>query len=175
MSIEIEIIGEDGSLKIPLSLLYALLRRNLIELRDRKALISREAMNMELSLSDIVPEVGFCPSGEPEPIEVEDEILSSICTELYKYFEDRCAACAIKVFSTLGNQWLVDPETIITILDIAKEYHLPVEWSRGNIVLTTCPEDYDKAYKTLKPGAYIDGLKRLREAVMKLSKILKLV
>ena len=165
-SMEIEILNERGDLVVPLTLVYALLRRGLAKLSGRKMIIldPQAAASIKLDPDDIVPEIGFCPAGEPEIIEIEDEVLNEVCMELYKYFEDRCAACAIKVYSTVGETWLVDEKTLIEILRVAKELYLPIEWSRGNIVYTTCPEDYNRAREELKPGDYVKGIEKLREA-----------
>ncbi len=165
-SMEIEILNERGDLVVPLTLVYALLRRGLAKLSGRKMIIldPQAAASIKLDPDDIVPEIGFCPAGEPEIIDIEDEVLNEVCMELYKYFEDRCAACAIKVYSTVGETWLVDEKTLIEILRVAKELYLPIEWSRGNIVYTTCPEDYNRAREELKPGDYVKGIEKLREA-----------
>lgn len=166
---EVEIIDENGDLVLPISALYALLRRKLCSLRGRY-LVARGGPCIPSMLSldegDRVPEVSFCPAGEPD-IVTYGGVLGRVCIEVYKYFEDRCAACAVKVFSILGEEWLIDEDTLIELLSTARDYSLPVEWSKGCIVLTTCPEDYSVAKEQLKTGDYIKGLQRLEEAITK--------
>ena len=166
---EVEIIDENGDLVLPISAVYALLRRRQCSLRGRY-LVAQEGPCMLSVLSldegDIVPEVRFCPAGEPKVI-TYGGVLGRVCIEVYKYFEDRCAACAIKVFSILGEEWLIDEGTLVELLRTAKDHNLPIEWSKGCIVLTSCPEDYSIAKEQLKTGDYLKGLQRLEEAITK--------
>ncbi|MEM0006461.1 MAG: hypothetical protein QW406_06320 [Ignisphaera sp.] len=170
---EIEIVDSGGRLSIPISLIYALLRRGYAKLKGRYMVIAQECVSLftdiKLGLNDIVPEVGFCPSEEPSIIDVDD-VLKDVCLEVYRYFEDRCAACVIKVYSVVEEMWLIDEETLVELFNIARDHRLPLEWSTGSIVLTTCPENYGEAYRELKPGDYIKGLEKLRKALTKLSK-----
>jgi len=169
----IEFIDSNGNIKYPLSLLYVLLKSGIAYIDGRHIVIKSDLSNIDsiwLRYKGIVPEVNFCPSGSPEVLDVND-ILKDICIEVYKYFEDRCAACAIKVYSILGETWFIGEEKLLKILDIAIEYQFPIEWSKGNIVLTTCPEDYETAKNMLRPGDYIKGLERLRKALQKLLQV----
>ncbi len=164
----IELIDSNGDLRYPLTLLYILMKHGIAHIDGRYIIMKSTPDyigNIEVEHKEIVPEVGFCPSGSPEVLDV-DNIFRDICIEVYKYFEDRCAACAIKVYSILGEMWLVSEEELLKILDIAIEHHLPIEWFRGNIVITTCPESFEDA-KMLKPGDYIKGLEKLRNALQK--------
>lgn len=176
MSLRIEVVDDVGNLKIPLPILYALLRRGVAKLSGRYleldpsglALIKSGAITEE----DLVPEVEFCPSGEPQPIDVDpSDPLAEVCADVYRYFPgdetSRCAACAIKVYSALGEMWLVSEQELVKILEIAKKHGLPIEWNRGNVVYTTCPPDYRDA-QHYPPGAYRQGLERLRKAVEEL-------
>ncbi len=180
MGFKIEALDENGNLRIPVALLYALLRRGaaklsgrFLEIEDPKAL--QEAAS-SLGPDDLVPEVEFCPSGEPQPIDLDpDDVLSRVCSDVYRYFpgdeSSKCAACAIKVYSSLGEVWLVDEGQLVEILRIAKEENLPIEWNRGNVVYTTCPPDYRDA-QHYPPGSYREGLERLRRAAQRLEKVL---
>jgi len=172
--VSLEIIDENGNLKVPLALLYALLRRG-AKMKGRYLEVEPSKL-MELSTGvspeEMVPEVLFCPSGEPQPIDVDpDDVLAQVCTDVYRYFPgdetSKCAACAVKVYSTLGDTWFVDEEGLMKILEIAREENLPIEWSKGNVVYTTCPPDYRDAVG-YPPGSYREGLERLRKALRKL-------
>ncbi len=177
--VRIEVVDESGNLRVPLALLYALLRRG-ARLCGRSLEVDPSAVQQlasGLSPEDMVPEVEFCPSGEPQPIDLDpDDVLSQVCTDVYRYFpgdeSSRCAACAIKVYSTLGETWLVSEEQLIKILEVAREENLPIEWNRGNVVYTTCPPDYRDA-QNYPPGSYREGLEKLRKAARRLLEVLQ--
>lgn len=170
----VEVVDENGNLKIPVALLYALLRRG-AKLSGRRLEVDPTRL-LELSSGvppeEMIPEVLFCPSGEPQPIDVDPEdVLGQVCADVYRYFPgdetSRCAACAVKVYSSLGETWLVDEGSLIKILELARDENLPIEWSRGNVVYTTCPPDYRDAVH-YPPGSYREGLEKLRRALRKL-------
>ena len=161
------IVDGEGNLLIPPSLLYTLLKHGA---RFEGPYLLVEELPKRL---EEVPTVRFCPSTEIVPIDTDDPVLSSVCYDLYRYFEDRCAACAVKVYSVLGETWLCSEEVLIRLLDVARRYGLPVEWSRGNIVFTTCPEDYSRASRELRPGDYVKGLELLRRACEEVGRIVE--
>ncbi len=164
-------MDSNNNLAIPISLIYMLLRSGIAKLRGRSLVVSEDISTAKLRLeaSDIIPEVKFCPEEMPSIIDVDD-VLKNMCVMVYKYFEDRCAACAIKVFSILGNEWLVDERALVKLFEIARDFNLPLQWSMGCIILTTCPEDYGEVREQLKPGDYIKGLDRIRRALLELQK-----
>ena len=161
------IVDDSGNLMIPPSLLYTLLKHG-AKLEGPYILVNVIPQNVSE-----VPTVRFCPSGEVQPLEVDDPVLLGVCYELYRYFEDRCAACAVKVYSVLGRMWMYPEDIVIKLLEVAKKYNLPIEWSRGNIVFTTCPEDYTQAREMLKPGDYVKGLELLRRACTEIGRIIE--
>jgi len=176
MSLRIEVVDDVGNLKVPLPILYALLRRGAAKLSGRYLEITSEGIellrNRSITEEDMVPEVEFCPSGEPQPLDVDpDDPLAEVCADVYRYFpgdeSSRCAACAIKVYSALGETWLVSEKELVKILEVAKKYGLPIEWNRGNVVYTTCPPDYRDA-QHYPPGSYREGLEKLRQAAREL-------
>lgn len=175
---ELEIVDENGGLKIPVTLLYLILKAECGKLSGRKLVITDPTKLVSLQhSSETVPEVEFCPSGEPQPLYDVDDLLAQACTEVYRYFPgdetSRCAACAVKVYSTLGEVWLVSEEQLVKLLEIARKYDLPIEWSKGNVVYTTCPPDYRDALGW-EPGSYVKGLERLREAAKDIAEALGL-
>jgi len=161
------IVDDKGNLLIPPSLLYTLLKHG-ARLEGPFIVVEKLPGAMEE-----VPTVRFCPSTEIRPIDTDDPVLRSVCYDLYRYFEDRCAACAVKVYSVLGSTWLYSEDVVTKLLDVARKYGLPVEWSRGNIVFTTCPEDYSEAYRRLRPGDYVKGLELLRRACLEIGRIVE--
>lgn len=176
MWMEIEILGEDGELRVPITLLYVVLREGCGRLVGRKLVVTDVEKLVGLqSVSETIPEVEFCPSGEPQPLYDVDEVLAQVCTEVYRYFPgdegSRCAACAVKVYSILGDMWLVNEDQLVKLLEIAKRYGLPIEWSKGNIVYTTCPPDYRDAL-SWEPGSYVKGLEKLRIAAKDIAEVL---
>lgn len=170
---EIEVIDPNGNLSVPLSLIYILLRYGHAKLKGRYVIVTQEyahlLADLKLRPDDAVPEVRFCPSDEPKAVDVND-VFKDFCVKVYKYFGDRCAACVIKVYSVVEDMWLVDEEKLVRIFDIAKDHQLPLEWSTGSIILTTCPENYDEAYRKLRPGDYVKGLEKLKKALAELTK-----
>lgn len=179
MELRLPLIEKDGSIRISLSTLYALLRRGLAKLDGPYLVLDPRAVEIlskSLSQEDLVPEAEFCPPGEPQPLDLDpDDVLAQACSDVYRYFPgdetSRCAACAVKVYATIGDQWLVTEEQLVKLLELAKEFNTPLEWSKGNIVYTTCPPDYRDA-KDYPPGSYVEGLKLLRKVAEKILTIL---
>jgi len=148
---KIKILSEDGELLISLGQLYAALRRG--------ARFEKHYMIFEEELiEEEVPEVDFCPSDEDvrNIIINSNDPLSNICSEVYRYYHDKCAACAIKAFSILLNDWIIDEKKLLKIFEVAKSQDLKLEWKNGSIVLTKCV------------NSWIEALSIIRKAIIKL-------
>ncbi len=166
MEFRIEVL-EGGELKVSLTLLYLLLRRGGL-LRGPYLHVKTESASIEELINDVlthkdvdVPSVNFCPSDEPVRLYGIDDVLGELCSEVYTYFNDRCAACVIKVFSVLSESWLVSEEFLVKLFQHAIKHGLPAEFFNGNIILTTCPANYEDASK-LPPGSYLNGINVLK-------------
>jgi len=142
---KIKILSEDGELLISLGQLYAALRRG-AKFEKHYIIFEGELIEEE------VPEVDFCPSGEDvKNIVISDnDPLSNICSEIYRYYHDTCAACAIKAFSILLNDWIIDEKKLLKIFEVAKSQNLKLEWRNGSIVLTKCESSWTRALNVIR-------------------------
>ncbi|MEM2444716.1 MAG: hypothetical protein QW596_02300 [Sulfolobales archaeon] len=160
-------ILEDGELKISLTLFYILLK-NGASLRGPYLYIGGRETNLNHIVNELsrvkdfeIPSINFCPSDEPVRIHNIDEVLGDLCTEIYRYFNDRCSACVIKVYSLISESWLINENDLIRLFEVIASYHLPTQFINGCIVITTCPANYEDANKLL-PGTYLQGINLLR-------------
>jgi len=142
---KIKVLDEYGELLITLGQLYAALK-NGAKLEGHYMVFEGELVEEE------VPEVEFCPSNEDIKFIVtsNEDPLSRICSETYKYFRDRCAACAIKVFSVLLNDWVINEDELLKIFEVSKKWDLKLEWRNGSIVLTRCEDSWSKALNIIR-------------------------
>lgn len=171
VSLRIRVIDSDGRALQRLTLIYAILRRRIGYLEGPYLVVRAVSVSIDdiaFTEDDYIPEVTFCPSDEPE--ELDGEELREVCIEVYKYFSGKCAACAIKVYSIVAEEWLVSEGDLIKVFEVSKKYGLPLEFSYGNLILTTCPESYELA-RNLPPGSYVRGVEKLREAVNDLRRL----
>ncbi|MEM0505573.1 MAG: hypothetical protein QXH57_05140 [Sulfolobales archaeon] len=163
-------VVDNGDLTINLTLLYILLRKGAL-LRGPFLYLDVQPTDIEKLLNEVlnssgpkIPTVNFCPHDEPIRIYDVDDVLGQLCLEVYRYFNDRCLACAIKVYSILSENWLVSEELLIKIFEKIIKYELPAEFNNGSIVVTTCPTNYEDASKLI-PGAYVDGINMLKNFI----------
>lgn len=142
---EVKILSEDGELLISLGQLYAALKRG-AKFKKQYMIIEGELIEEE------VPEVDFCPSEEDikNIIINNNDPLSNVCSEVYRYYHDKCAACAIKAFSILLNDWIIDERKLLKIFEVAKSWDLKLEWKNGSIVLTKCTSLWSEALNTIR-------------------------
>ncbi len=166
MEFKIKVI-ENGGLAINLTLLYLLLKRGAL-LRGPYLYVNTELtsidelINVILNHKDVdVPTINFCPSDEPTMIYEVDSLLARLCSEVYKYFDDRCAACVVKVYSILFESWLFDEVSLIRLFEAIIRYGLPTEFSNGSLVITTCPANYEDVSR-LAHGTYVEGIDLLK-------------
>ncbi len=136
--VKLRIVDDEGELLITLGQLYTLLKRG-IKFEGPYAEVEGEVEEEE------VPEVEFCPSEEDiaEVPKTASEL--NLCTEVYKYYGDKCAACAIKVYSIVMSEWVLDLNMLRKIFEISKKYDLKLEWRCGSIVLTHCSDSWKKS------------------------------
>lgn len=163
-------VVDNGDLRISLTLLYLLLRRGAL-LRGPFLYLDIQQTDIEKFFNDVlssespgIPTVDFCPHDEPIRIHDVDDILGQLCLEVYRYFNDRCVACVMKVYSVLSENWLVSEELLIKIFEKIIKYGLSAEFNNGSIVVTTCPTNYEDASKLL-PGTYVDGINMLKNFI----------
>lgn len=166
MEFRIKVV-ENGELTINLTLLYLLLKRGAL-LRGSYLYITTELASIEEFIKVIlnhkdndIPMVNFCPSDEPVIVYDVDSKLGELCSEIYKYFDDRCAACVIKVYSILLDSWLFDESSLVRLFETIIRYSLPTIFNNGSLVVTTCPDSYEDASR-LDRGAYVKGIDLLR-------------
>lgn len=161
---------DNGDLRINLTLLYLLLRMGAF-LRGPFLYLDIRPANIEKFFNEVlnsegpgIPTVDFCPHDEPVRIYDIDDMLGQLCLEIYKYFNDRCVACVIKVYSILSENWLVNEELLLKIFEKIIKYGLSAEFNNGSIIVTTCPTSYEDASK-LPSGAYVEGINILKNFI----------
>ncbi|MCX8185916.1 MAG: hypothetical protein N3G48_02265 [Sulfolobales archaeon] len=161
---------EDGELKINLTLLYLLIKSG-ANLDGPYLYVEGDPTTINYVLNGLsrykdfeVPSIDFCPSDEPIRVYDVDEVLKDFCIEVYRYFNDRCSACAIKVYSIISESWLFSKEALIKLFEAIINHHLPTQFNSGCLVVAACPSSYEDASK-LMPGAYLDGIELLRRFI----------
>ncbi len=168
----IRVLDEDGNLTIDLTAFYILLKYGLARLYGPNMIIDgsdliRAYNCLKRTTMPRLPTIDYCPSDEPIKIHDLSDELSNLCTEVYRFLNDKCAACVIKVYSLAANEWLIDSKELVKLLDLSIEYNLSVEFRRGCIILSSCPSSYEEVNNSY---SYVDGLKVLKRALTHLNK-----